>query len=356
MDQRPRLEQLHGKTVIVRDAVLVRKGEPKADGSPARIDHVRIRFSYDGMEGTGAVTGNIRHVMDTISSNGETDLIVDVDRNLSGWTNIGLKPIEPVTGTTVTRRISSMVPPEGGYVPLSSMEIVQTDEGRIDIPRTLRPDVAGQCIQYYATDLYTGDHRKSTEISRMGFDRMDDVQKETYLDLCHRFGEEEDDRRRIGLMYSISSYDELFRSGCFTNGPEDPDITDEGADALLEASNRVVSFMARNDPVGIWVTFPGGYTDAIRTGDADVLCRDCLWDIKVSRYPPTRDNILQVLVYYLMGRHSNTRDLYSDVSRVGIYNPLLGKEYIVELSSISDKTLESVERDVIGYGVRCTSA
>ena len=50
-----------------------------------------------------------------------------------------------------------------------------------------------------------------------------------------------------------------------------------------------------------------------------------------------------------MGMHSNERSKYEDVERIGIYNPLLGREYTVELSDISEDVKEEVRRKVIGY-------
>ena len=349
MNYESRLLRLHGEGIDVISSELTRRGEPKKDGTPSKIDFARIRYSWMGNSYYDIVSfDNAHYVHERVTTQGPTRFIVDVCDGRLGPTAV-LKPVEPRAGCTVTSRIASIVPPKGGYVPISLMRETVTDEPMLTVPPTLRTDVVGQCVQYYATLLYTGDTSKATEVSRMGIMRMTEEQREDYLDLCHRLKTEDDERRRIGIMYAISSYDELFRSGRFTKGPVGPDIGGDEADVLLEASKRVVAFMARHPVTGIEVTFPGAYTDCICAGDADILCEDCLWDVKVSKYLPTRDNLLQVLVYYLMGMHSNERSKYEDVERIGIYNPLLGREDTVELSDISEDVKEEVRRKVIGY-------
>ncbi len=343
------LIRLHGERITVVSSELTRRGEPKVDGTPSKIDYARIRYEWAGNLHNDTVTfDNSLYVHDRVTRFGPSDFLVDVCDGRLG-PNAILKPMEPRRGCNVTTRIATIVPPKGGYVPISSMAETVTDGDVITVPPTLRSDVLGQCVQYYATYLYTGDDSKATEVSRMGIMRMTGPQRESYLDLCSRLRTEDDERRRVGIMYAISSYDELFRSGRFPHGPADPDISDGEADMLLEASKRTVAFMARHPVTDIEVDFPGAYTDCICKGDADILCRDRLWDIKVSKYPPTRDNLLQVLVYYLMGMHSNERSKYEGVRGIGIYNPLLGREYTVDLSSISEEVLDEVRTKVIGY-------
>lgn len=349
MNFESKLLRLHGEVITVTSSELTRKGEPKSDGTPSKIDYSRIRFEWNGGSYKDMISfENATYVHNIVAKTGPTSFVVDVNDGRLGPTPV-LKSVEPRAGCNVTSRIASIVPPAGGYVPLSLLSETVTDDHVLTVPGTLRADVVGQCVQYYATLLYTGDESKATEISRMGIMMMTDEQREEYLDLCHRLSVEDDERRRIGIMYAISSYDELFRAGRFTKGPVGPDISDDEADILLEVSKRVVALMARHPVVSIEVTFPGGYTDTIVSGDADILCSDCLWDVKVSKYPPTRDNLLQVLVYYLMGMHSNECHRYEGIGRIGIYNPLLGREYTVELSDIPDDVRDEVERKVIGY-------
>ena len=95
-------------------------------------------------------------------------------------------------------------------------------------------------------------------------------------------------------------------------------------------------------------TFEGGYTNIISSGDGDYLTEDTLWDCKVSGKTPTKEHTLQLLIYYLMGMHS-IHDEFSVIKKLGIFNPRLNRVYLLEISQIPLETLETVEKEVIGY-------
>lgn len=95
-------------------------------------------------------------------------------------------------------------------------------------------------------------------------------------------------------------------------------------------------------------TFEGGYTDTITTGDGDYLTADTLWDFKVSKTKPNKDQTLQLLVYYLMGMQSIHPEFQS-IEKLGLYNPRQNKVFRLDLTDISDEILEMVRKEVIGY-------
>ena len=95
-------------------------------------------------------------------------------------------------------------------------------------------------------------------------------------------------------------------------------------------------------------TFEGGYTDIIASGDGDFLTEDTLWDFKVSKYPPSNQHTLQILVYYLMGMHS-VHDEFKKIKKIGIYNPRLNVVYFYDLDKAPKLMFEEIEKEVIGY-------
>lgn len=95
-------------------------------------------------------------------------------------------------------------------------------------------------------------------------------------------------------------------------------------------------------------TFEGGYTDIINTGDGDFLTKDTLWDFKVSKNPPTNKHTLQILIYYLMGKHSGKPE-YKNIQKIGIYNPRLNQAYVLDTSNIPQNIIKEVKEKVIGY-------
>ena len=51
-----------------------------------------------------------------------------------------------------------------------------------------------------------------------------------------------------------------------------------------------------------------------------------------------------------MGQHSVHKE-FKNITQLGIYNPRLNKVYIIKLDAISQSIIDTVSRDVIGYGI-----
>lgn len=91
-----------------------------------------------------------------------------------------------------------------------------------------------------------------------------------------------------------------------------------------------------------------GYTKIVSTGDADYLTNDTLWDIKVLKSSIQSKHTLQLLMYYIMGKHSEKSE-FNDITKIGIYNPRLNEAYILKVSEIPEEIIKMVEKDVICY-------
>lgn len=102
-------------------------------------------------------------------------------------------------------------------------------------------------------------------------------------------------------------------------------------------------------------TFEGGYTDTVDAGDGDFLTYDTLWDFKVSKSAPTTKHSLQILMYYIMGKHS-VHSYFTPINKLGFYNPRLNKVYICPIASIPTETIISIEDNVLRYGVSARKA
>ena len=92
----------------------------------------------------------------------------------------------------------------------------------------------------------------------------------------------------------------------------------------------------------------GGYTPIVDSGDGDFLTADTLWDFKVSKTKPTNKHTLQLLMYWIMGKHSG-QDIFKSITKLGIFNPRLSTVYLLEMSKVSADIIETVEREVICY-------
>ncbi|AOG28554.1 hypothetical protein [Cutibacterium avidum] len=121
-------------------------------------------------------------------------------------------------------------------------------------------------------------------------------------------------------------------------------------DRIATIVRRITAFIASVGPVvadGFHFD-PDGYTETVSQGDGDLLTADTLWDIKVSKNPPTKENTLQLLMYYLMGHHSG-QDIFGIVTCMGIFNPRLNTIYRLPAADIDADTIAAVSHDVIGY-------
>lgn len=96
------------------------------------------------------------------------------------------------------------------------------------------------------------------------------------------------------------------------------------------------------------LTFEGGYTKYVTTGDGDFLTDDTLWDFKVSKQKLQNKHTLQLLMYWRMGLHSIHPE-YKNVKYLGVYNPRMNVVYRLDVNKIPADVISEVETEVIGY-------
>ncbi len=113
--------------------------------------------------------------------------------------------------------------------------------------------------------------------------------------------------------------------------------------------NRSLSFFKEYGPViKDGFMFEGGYTETVDAGDGDFITSDTLWDFKVSKNEPKTAHTLQLLMYYIMGQHSQNKELHG-ITQLGIFNPRLNKVYLKSISEIPRDIIKEIENDVICY-------
>lgn len=156
----------------------------------------------------------------------------------------------------------------------------------------------------------------------------------------------------VAAAFALSSYDQAYRRGpAFFKG--------EGRvpnGAALENVAAMRRYMGRFfDAYGpmVWdgPTFDGAHTACVSAGDADFVCGDTLWDMKVSSYGATALQTLQLLVYWRLGMHSDRAAFWEGVRHVGIVNPRRATTRRWDLDRVPEGTVETIDRELIGYGV-----
>lgn len=148
-----------------------------------------------------------------------------------------------------------------------------------------------------------------------------------------------------------AGYDSVYRAGLRAYRPvEYIEPNAETIENVRTMVNTSLEFFKQYGPVTHdGMTFRGGYTDIVDSGDADFMTADTLWDFKCSVKPPTSMHTLQVAMYWLLGMHSDDAAEYRKVTRLGFFNPRLVNVYTVDIADVPAATLHEIEAQVLGY-------
>ena len=252
---------------------------------------------------------------------------------------------------TVTQRIKVIQQPAGGYIPVSAMSIKQYRDnfslnGRENIPA----NYVGLAVDYLTRFRVTGNLEEAFDIPILGAKI-----------LFHYYGMREESLHSLKLLESVKSgdissavrltaYDDVYRAGITDIKRLSPDeATIENIKIMV---NRGVSFLKRFSEVKTGLTFEGGYTNIVVSGDCDYLTDNSLIEFKVLRGNVTKNHTLQILMYYLLGLHSIHSSEFQKVKWLAIFNPRKNVVHYVNVRRIPEVVINEVSREVIGYADR----
>lgn len=157
------------------------------------------------------------------------------------------------------------------------------------------------------------------------------------------------DKESIQYACLLSNYELYYRSAYYVPLSIES-INDETISNIQILVNRTVKYFSENTTfVTSGVTFEGAYNDVIQKGDMDILTEDGLWEIKVKKSHIQTKDSLQLLTYYVLGLHSDNKEMFTKLNKIGVFNPRLNLAYIVNISDIAQETIYNVEKEVIGY-------
>lgn len=249
---------------------------------------------------------------------------------------------------SVTQRIKEVKQPTGGYINPKDFEIVKLeDHMELNTEENINHGLVGLAVDYMTRFMSNGNIEEAFKISLMGAKVVNETKKAQKL-LDNITGL---DSESIINACKLSGYDVCYRVGTthFKNVDEiNPD--DNTIFNIKVMIERGLNFFDNYGPiVQDGISFSGGYTSVISAGDADFITNDTLWDFKVSKNNPTKDHTLQLIIYYLLGIHSYSCD-FSNISKIGIFNPRQNLVYQYEIKNISNEVINEIETKVIGYG------
>lgn len=249
---------------------------------------------------------------------------------------------------SVTQRISKIKQPYGGYLPVRNFYKTEyTDEYTLYEEENIHSSLVGLAVDYLSRYMSGDSAEDAFEISLRGAAIIDELKK-AYALLNKITGL---DAQSIICACKLSGYDVCFRSGPQGYKP----VEDIEPDEVTIRNIRVMVIRCMNlfqiiGPITkTAIQFDGGYTRTVDKGDGDYMTADAIWDLKVSKSTPTSKHTLQLLMYYIMGLHSDYPE-FNDVRHLGLFNPRLNLAYTIDVDSISADVIQAVESDVICYG------
>lgn len=258
--------------------------------------------------------------------------------------------------SSVTKRITEIKQPRGGYIKPSQFEIFKIEDGKsLNNHENIHGTIVGLAVDYLTRFMMGADILDAFKISCLGAKIAEEYFSQpsidTAIDLLSNINGLDD--KSIVSVCKLVTYDVWYRNTSrapLAKGVNEtnPDIeTIENIRLMVE---RSIYFFNEYGPITKdGFTFePNGYTNTVDAGDGDFLTADTLWDFKVSKNKLTSKHTLQLLMYWIMGQHSG-QDIYKEIKRLGVFNPRLNTIYTLDISKIPLETIKEVEKDIICY-------
>lgn len=295
--------------------------------------------------------------------------------------------------SSVTGRIAEIKQPRGGYIkPSMFSKAVMYDDAVLAENENLHGTIVGLAVDYMTRFMMTGHASGAFWTSMAGYFRYRILQAMTITDedviksgllrgrkskrsfdevrdtlVRERAGENAAEKlleRIKGLdddsiiaACKLVTYDTWYRNffgAMLAKGAAETNPDESTINNIRIIIQRCLTFWEKFGPiVEEHFTFEGdgtetGYTDTVDSGDGDYLTKDTMWDLKVSKAEPKNKHTLQLLMYYIMGKHSGM-DVYKDIDKLGIFNPRLNTVYILKVEDIPAEIIKTVEDEVICY-------
>lgn len=259
--------------------------------------------------------------------------------------------------SSVTKRISEIKQPRGGYIRPSQFDEHIIDDGLIlNENENIHASIIGMAVDYLTRLVMGTAAVEAFKISCKGALRAEEVfnQKNAMITAFKLLSNIKglDDRSIVNACKMVT-YDVWLRNpkgAMLAKGVNEINPDKETIENIRIMVKRSVTFWKLYGPIiSVGFTFePDGYTETVNTGDGDYLTSDTMWDFKVSKSKPTNKHTLQLLMYWIMGKHSGQKK-YQNIRKLGMFNPRLNIVYTLGIWRISEETIQRVEKVVICY-------
>lgn len=251
-------------------------------------------------------------------------------------------------GVSITRRISQVPQPHGGFINPRAMTVRCLGQGMdsLHAAENVHPSLVGLAVDYL-TRLMTGAAaREAFRISELGSANVGKIG--LFQTLLREVSGLED--ASVTAAVKLAGFDCAYRVGKRAYRPVEELVPDAPTiENIRTMVKRSLAFFDIYGPVALeGFDLEGGYSKTVAAGDGDFLTEDALWDFKVSKNPVKKEHTLQLLMYWRMGLRS-VHPEFKSVKRLGTYNPRRNEVSVIETTAIPDDVIRAVEKDVIRY-------
>jgi len=205
-------------------------------------------------------------------------------------------------GVSVTRRIRDLKPNLKVYIDPKMMDEIPYDDGLVLGRENIDPFIVGTAVDYLSRLNICGNVDEAFHISILGGNRSEDPDEvRGYLSKINRTDDES-----IANACKACLFDSYYRRGRPPEtAPSKTSPDHQTCENIRIMLGRTKTFFRNFGPVVKFEPdFKGAYTETVSSGDGDFLTKDTIWDFKVSKYPPTHEQALQLAMYYIMGKRS----------------------------------------------------
>lgn len=258
--------------------------------------------------------------------------------------------------SSVTKRISEIKQPRGGYIKPSQFEVKTLNDGNMLFENeNIHASIEGMAVDYLTRLSMGASVEEAFSISFLGADIASLLGVSNAVAIAHNLASDINgiDNHSIVNACKLTTFDVWFRNteaARLVKSAEEIHPDDDTIHNIQTMVTRSITFWNEYGPViKDGFTFEdSGYTSTVNAGDGDFLTYDTMWDFKVSKAKPTSKNTLQLLMYWIMGQHSGKAE-FKNITKLGIFNPRLNSVYTLDISKVDASVISTVESEVICY-------
>lgn len=258
--------------------------------------------------------------------------------------------------SSVTKRVSEVKQPRGGYIKPTQFELKQLDDGKsLSENENIHATIVGMAVDYLTRLSMGASTEEAFYISFEGAKRASVSGVTNAIASAHDLaaGIKGIDAQSIVNACKLATFDVWKRNMAaapLAKRAEEILPDNYTIHNIQTMVTRSIDFWKEYGPItkdGFTFEY-NGYTSTVDSGDGDFLTSDTIWDFKMSKAKPTNKHTLQLLMYWIMGQHSGKAE-FKNITKLGIFNPRLNSVYTLDISKIEANIISAVESDVICY-------